>query len=206
MSATDIATAEREADDARAAVEDAEQSIRTSRRKILVEILGRRQHAELTAGEAHDRAERERDEARREALKALGAEIDAAAPTANAAIADVLSEVAAATGKARAAAAEWDSSGRTRGRCADTRSARTRARRCAPTRRGSRRRTAHRQARNDSPADGRPPARIRTIPRHRRRRRERPGRGPADPDGTAAAAGSSLLPRSRRPDHPRSPP
>jgi hypothetical protein len=112
MTQTSVADAEREAEEARAAVADAEQSIKTGRRKVtaskLVEIIGRRQHAELAAQEAHLRAERDREEARRQALKALGAEIDAAAADAGTDIADALGEVDAASARARARAAAWD--------------------------------------------------------------------------------------------------
>jgi hypothetical protein len=112
LTATDVATAEREAEEARAAVADAEQAIKTGRRKVtaskLVEILGRRQHAELTAVEARDRAERDREDARRQALKALGAEIDAAAAGAGADIAEALADVADAAARVRSLASAHD--------------------------------------------------------------------------------------------------
>jgi hypothetical protein len=112
MTQTTVADAEREAEDARAAVADAEQDIKTGKRKVtasrLVAILGRRQHAELAAQEARERAERDREDARRQALKELGAEIDAAAADAGTDIADALGEVTAASARARARAAAWD--------------------------------------------------------------------------------------------------
>jgi hypothetical protein len=109
---TDVATAEREAEEARAAVADAEQGIKTGRRKVspsrLVEIVTRARHSELAAQEARGRAEREREGARRQALKALGAEIASAAAGAGVGIPEALADVADAAARVRGLASAHD--------------------------------------------------------------------------------------------------
>ena len=109
---TDVETAEREADNARAAVKDAEQAIRTGRRKIspgkLVDLVTKARHADLTAQAAHRAAEQERNDARVAALLELGKQVDAAAAGAGADVAEALAEAAAACARVRALAGEHD--------------------------------------------------------------------------------------------------
>jgi hypothetical protein len=109
---TDIATAQREADQAHADVRSAEADIAGGRRRIgpgkLVDLVTRARHADLTAQAAHQAAERARSDARKTALVELGKQIDAAASGAGADIAEGLVDVAGACAKVKALAAAHD--------------------------------------------------------------------------------------------------
>jgi hypothetical protein len=109
---TDVATAEREADEARQAASAAENDLASGRRPVgfdaLHKLRDRMRHADLAASGARAKAEQQRQEARAAALGELGKRIDALAATAGADIAAALRDLAEAAGRARAGAAAWD--------------------------------------------------------------------------------------------------
>jgi len=109
---TDVALAEREAEEARQAATDAESDLATGRRKIsagrLHEVLDRVRHSELTAQAARDKAEQDRQAARLGGLAEIGKQVDGLAVAAPGELPDALRAVAAACARVRELAAAHD--------------------------------------------------------------------------------------------------
>lgn len=96
---------------ARAAVDQAEDAIASGKRfgvDKLTALVTRSRHADLTAEAARAKAEQEREQARREALTGVAAEIDALAEAGVEGLREALADVAAAAERARQAARAWD--------------------------------------------------------------------------------------------------
>ena len=108
----DASAADREAADAAAAVEAAEEQLASGGKGVSVSALGklrdRFRHAELTARGAHERAEADRRAARMAGLEEIGRQVDALAAGAGTELAEALHEVADACGKVRSLAAAHD--------------------------------------------------------------------------------------------------
>jgi hypothetical protein len=109
---TDIRSAERQAADAAAAVEQAEARLASGERGVTASRLhtlrDKVRHSVLTAEGLRLKAEAERQEARRAGLEELGAEVDALAVTAGSVLEEHLADVAAAVAAVRSFAAEHD--------------------------------------------------------------------------------------------------
>lgn len=117
MSATtttpeNVTTADAQARQASAAVQDAEQGISSGRRptsaKRLLELVTNARHADLKAQAARDQADQDRRDARKRSLEALAGEIDKTAAEKGSAIAAALKDLCEAAGRVRAAAAAHD--------------------------------------------------------------------------------------------------
>jgi hypothetical protein len=112
MSATTVENADSEAQQARAAVQQAEDGVRSGRKpasaKKLLELVTNARHAELAAQAARDQADQDRRDARERSLEGLASEIDQVAAQKGAAIAEALTDLCEAAGRVRAAAAEHD--------------------------------------------------------------------------------------------------
>ena len=107
----DPQTADREAAAARSAVDEAEQAIAGGKKfgvDKLTALVTRARHADLTAKASRAQAEQEREQARREALTGVAAEIDALAEAGVEGLREALADVAAAAERARQAARAWD--------------------------------------------------------------------------------------------------
>jgi len=107
----DAEAADRAAAAARDAVDQAEQAITSGRRlgvDKLTALVTRARHADLTAKASRAQAEQDREQARREALTGVAAEIDALAEAGVEGLGDALADVAAAAERARQAARAWD--------------------------------------------------------------------------------------------------
>jgi hypothetical protein len=110
---TDVALADREAEQARLAADAAESALATGRRAVSFDALhklrDRMRHADAAAAGARVKAEGERQEARTAALTELGKRIDEAA-AGGGDLAEALAQTATAVRLVRAAAAAWDES------------------------------------------------------------------------------------------------
>ena len=103
--------ADRAAAQARQAVDDAERAIAGGKRvglDRLTELTVRRRHADLTAQASRAQAERDREQARQEALADLGDEIDRLATDGAEGLNEALADIADAAARARRAARNWD--------------------------------------------------------------------------------------------------
>jgi len=107
----DPETADRAAAAARQAVVEAERAITGGRRVSLdklTALVTRARHADLEATATHAQAEQAREQARQEALAALGTEIDAMAAADAEGLAEALAGIADAMSRAQRAARAWD--------------------------------------------------------------------------------------------------
>jgi hypothetical protein len=101
----DVDAADRDAADASAAVDTAEQDLASGGQSVTVsglhKLRDRFRHAELTARGAHERAERERAAARTAGLEEIGRQVDALAEETGSQLAEALQEVGDAVAKVR---------------------------------------------------------------------------------------------------------
>jgi hypothetical protein len=109
---TDVALAEREAEQARHAAETAETDLASGKRSVGFDALHRlrdkMRHADAAAAGARAKAERDREAARLGALEELGKRIDAAAASAGKEIAAALADTAEAVRRVREAVTAHD--------------------------------------------------------------------------------------------------